>query len=133
MSSLAALLLAAGEGTRLRPLTLLRPKPLCPVGNVPLLDLALQRVASVVPVTPSTVAVNAHHLGDLVADWAGDRMHLSVEQPVALGTAGAVAGVSTWLEGRDVLVANGDAFFHGTVDMRTFVGGGGPAPPRRGG
>jgi NDP-sugar pyrophosphorylase family protein len=123
VSSLAALLLAAGEGTRLRPLTLLRPKPLCPVGNVPLLDLALQRVASVLPVTSSTVAVNAHHLGAQVVTWAHQRMQVSVEQPVALGTAGAVAAVSSWLAGRDVLVANGDAFFHGPVDMRSFVDG----------
>ena len=117
------MLLAAGEGTRLRPLTLLRPKPLCPVGNVPLLDLALERVASVVAVSPSTCAVNAHHLGEQVTAWAGDRMHVSVEQPSALGTAGAVAGVAPWLDGRDVLVANGDAFFHGAVDMRGFVAG----------
>jgi len=123
VSSLAALLLAAGGGTRLRPLTLLRPKPLCPVGNVPLIDLALQRVTSVLPVTPSTVAVNAHHLGEQVAGWAGERMHLSVEQPAALGTAGAVAQLSSWLDGRDVLVANGDAFFDGRVDMRAFVDG----------
>jgi len=123
VSSLAALLLAAGEGTRLRPLTQLRPKPLCPVGNVPLLDLALERVASVVPATPSTVVVNAHHLGEQVLAWAGDRMQVSVEQPVALGTAGAVAAVSTWLDGRDVLVANGDAFFHGPVDVRGFLDG----------
>ena len=121
--TLAALLLAAGEGTRLRPLTLLRPKPLCPVGNVPLLDLALDRVGSVVPVTPAACAVNAHHLGEQVVAWAGDRMHVSVEQPVPLGTAGAVAGVSPWLDGRDVLVANGDAFFHGPVDLRGFVAG----------
>jgi N-acetyl-alpha-D-muramate 1-phosphate uridylyltransferase len=119
--TLAALLLAAGEGTRLRPLTSLRPKPLCPVGNVPLLDLALERVAAVVAVSPSTVVVNAHHLGEQLLAWAGDRLHVSVEQPVALGTAGAVAGVATWLDGRDVLVANGDAFFHGTVNMREFV------------
>ena len=123
MSALAALLLAAGEGTRLRPLTALRPKPLCPVGNVPLLDLALARVASVLSVTTSTVAVNAHHLGEQVVAWAADRMHVSVEQPEALGTAGAVAALSPWLDGRDVLVANGDAFFHGPVDMRAFVDG----------
>ena len=123
MSGLAALLLAAGEGTRLRPLTMLRPKPLCPVGNVPLLDLALRRVARVVDVSTADVAVNAHHLGEQVVAWAADRMHVSVEQPVALGTAGAVAAVAGWLDGRDVLVANGDAFFHGDVDMAGLLDG----------
>ena len=43
-ADLAALVLAAGAGTRLRPLTERRPKPLCPVGNLALLDLALARV-----------------------------------------------------------------------------------------
>ncbi|HET7312704.1 MAG TPA: NTP transferase domain-containing protein [Mycobacteriales bacterium] len=123
MTSLAALLLAAGEGTRLRPLTQLRPKPLCPVGNVPLLELALRRVETVVPISTADVAVNAHHLGDQVVAWAGDRLHTSVEEPLALGTAGAVAAIAGWLDGRDVLVANGDAFFHGEVDMRGLVDG----------
>jgi NDP-sugar pyrophosphorylase family protein len=116
-------LLAAGEGTRLHPLTQLRPKPLCPVGNVPLLDLALRRVATVVDVSPAHVAVNAHHLGEQVVAWAGDRMHVSVEQPVALGTAGPVAALASWLDGRDVLIANGDAFFHGDVDMHGLIDG----------
>ncbi|MDP9006189.1 MAG: sugar phosphate nucleotidyltransferase, partial [Actinomycetota bacterium] len=39
--SLAALVLAAGKGERLRPLTLIRPKALCPVANVALVDLAI--------------------------------------------------------------------------------------------
>jgi N-acetyl-alpha-D-muramate 1-phosphate uridylyltransferase len=123
VSSLAALLLAAGEGRRLRPLSTLRPKPLCPVGNVALLDLATDRVASVVSVSASEVAVNAHHLGGQIVAWAGDRMHVSVEEPVALGTAGAVAAIAGWLDGRDLLVANGDAFFLGAVDMPAFVDG----------
>ena len=63
-SGLAALVLAAGAGTRLRPLTLLRPKPLCPVVDTTLLDLALDRVAPHVP--PGAVAVNAHHLADQI-------------------------------------------------------------------
>jgi N-acetyl-alpha-D-muramate 1-phosphate uridylyltransferase len=130
VSSLAALLLAAGEGTRLRPLTQLRPKPLCPVGNVPLLDLALRRVESVVPTSPGSLAVNAHHLGEQVVAWAGERMHVSVEDPVALGTAGAVAAIAGWLDGRDLLVANGDAYFHGDVDVRSLVGGWDQERPR---
>ena len=44
MDGIVGVVLAAGRGTRLRPLTRLRPKALCPVGNVPLVDLALDRV-----------------------------------------------------------------------------------------
>ena len=51
--------LAAGEGQRLRPLTELVPKALCPIGNVPLLDLALRRLAGLGLSGPSSVAVNA--------------------------------------------------------------------------
>ena len=52
--------LAAGEGRRLRPLTELRPKALCPVDNVPLLDRAL---AAVAPYADG-LAVNVHHHRD---------------------------------------------------------------------
>jgi MurNAc alpha-1-phosphate uridylyltransferase len=118
---LAALVLAAGEGRRLQPLTRLRPKPLCPVLDTTLLDLALERVAPAV--TPDAIAVNAHHLADQIVDHVGDRAHVSVEQPEALGTAGAVGALADWLDGRDVLIANGDVCFDRDLDLPSFVAG----------
>ncbi|HUQ40316.1 MAG TPA: NTP transferase domain-containing protein [Acidimicrobiales bacterium] len=101
------MVLAAGAGTRLRPLTELRPKALCPVNNVALLDWALDAVLPHV----DAVAVNAHHLSDqVVAHLEGRGVHVSVEAPVALGTAGAIGHLREWIEGRTVLVANADAW-----------------------
>jgi MurNAc alpha-1-phosphate uridylyltransferase len=120
-ADLAALVLAAGEGRRLRPLTLLRPKPLCPVLSTTLLDLALDRVAP--HVAADAIAVNAHHLFQQVVDHVGDRAHVSVEQPEALGTAGAVGALRGWLDGRDVLIANGDVCYDRAVDVADFVAG----------
>jgi NDP-sugar pyrophosphorylase family protein len=108
--------LAAGRGERLRPLTDLRPKPLCPVDNVPLLATALDTARAVTP----DVAVNAHHLAEQVREFVGDATHLSYE-PVPLGTAGAVGNLRPWLDGRDVLVLNGDAWRPGS--LASFVGG----------
>ena len=103
-------MLAAGAGTRLRPLTWFRPKALCPVGNVALLDHNLERLASVAGPGPLNLAVNAHHHAGQVVAHAGDRAHVSVEAPVALGTAGAVAQLRAWLDGRPALVVNGDTW-----------------------
>ena len=107
---LAGVALAAGAGTRLRPLTLLRPKALCPVGGVPLLDLALDRLAAVAGTGPGALAVNAHHHAHQVVEHVAGRAHVSVETPQALGTAGALGALRGWLDGRDVLVTNADAY-----------------------
>lgn len=117
MSELCAVLLAAGEGTRLRPLTLLRPKALCPVGNVPLLDRTMDRVAALGLTGPAAVAVNASWLADQVVAHVAGRATLSVEPDGPLGTAGGVARLRDWVDGRPVLVGNADAYLAGgTID-----------------
>jgi len=112
---LAGLVLAAGEGSRLRPLTSLRPKPLCPVGDVAMVDHALAAVGAVVG--SDALAVNVHHgiaaMESHLGEWSrrvSRRVHVSVERDAALGTAGAVGNLRGWLDGRALLVANADAW-----------------------
>ena len=117
---MCALVLAAGEGRRLRPLTCLRPKPLCPVGGRALLDLAIERARS----ATAAVAVNVHHQRAAIEDHLasaplGRGVHLSVEEPEALGTAGAVAQLRPWADGRGVLVLNGDTWAPGDLAAAT--------------
>lgn len=119
---LCAVVLAAGRGTRLRPLTRLRPKSLCPVGNRPLLDRVLEQVAGLGPAGPEAVAVNASWLaGQVTAQLAG-RAHVSVERPAPLGTAGGLARLRDWLAGRPVLVGNADAYLAGGRLDRLLAG-----------
>lgn len=117
---LAGIVLAAGEGRRLRPLTSLRPKALCPMGPTTLVDRAITQVAAAVG-TP--VAVNVHHGRDAMVGHLGGRrdVHLSVEEPVALGTAGALAHFAEHLDGRSALVVNADTVH--VEDLRAFVAG----------
>lgn len=117
--SLAALVLAAGEGRRLRPLSRLRPKVLCPVAGDALVDHAIARVAAVVP--RGAVAVNVHHGREQLERHLGGRVHLSVEEPVALGTAGALSRLRPWLDGRPVLVVNADTWH--TAALAPLVAG----------
>jgi MurNAc alpha-1-phosphate uridylyltransferase len=114
---IAGIALAAGAGTRLRPLTGLRPKALCPVGGRPLVDLALDRLAPVAGDGPGRLAVNAHHHADVLRRHCAGRATVSVEEPEALGTAGGVAALRHWLDGRDALVTNADAYLPGPPDL----------------
>ena len=111
-SPLAGIVLAAGAGTRLRPLTDLRPKALCPVGGRPLVDWALDRLEPLAGSGPEHLAVNAHHHPEQLLAHLGTskRAHVQVEPGEALGTAGAVAALLPWLDGRSVLLTNADSY-----------------------
>jgi NDP-sugar pyrophosphorylase family protein len=115
--SLAAVVLAAGAGKRLRPLTRLRPKALCPVNNEALVDRAIAAAHT----ATAAVAVNVHHGRVLLESHLAGRVHVSVESERALGTAGALGNLRSWLEGRPVLVLNADAWH--AADLVRFVAG----------
>lgn len=101
------------------------PKALCTVADKALVDWALDA-----PVAAGMRrAVNAHHLADqVVGHLRGRAVHLNVEQPVALGTAGALAALRPWLDGADVLVQNADAWI--PDPPHDFVAGWDRARPR---
>ncbi len=120
---LAGVVLAAGLGTRLRPLTDLRPKALCPVGNTALVDHALGRLTRHTGAGAPHVAVNTHHHPDQLRAHLAERAHLSQERPELLGTAGAVGNLRDWIGGRDVLLTNADAWLGGTDVLDDLVGG----------
>jgi mannose-1-phosphate guanylyltransferase len=103
----AAMVLCAGFGTRLRPLTDELPKPLVPVGNRSVLGhIAATLKAAGFP----RVVVNGHHLSDRLAEGlASLELPTSlVREPHIRGTAGGVAGASEQLGPGDVVVYNGD-------------------------
>ena len=116
---LAGVVLAAGAGTRLAPLSRFRPKALCPVGNRPLVGWALERLA---PHT-SAQAVNLHHGAELLDGWLDPRVHRSFEAPEPLGTAGALGLLRGWLDGRGAMVTNADAWHAEGLDLAAFVSG----------
>ncbi len=117
MDGVVGVVLAAGRGTRLRPLTRIRPKALCPVGNVPLVDLALERVRPAV----GDIAVNMHHGRRALDAHLASDVHRSVEEAEPLGTAGALGHLRPWIDGRGVLVVNADAWCPGS--LAPFVAG----------
>jgi mannose-1-phosphate guanylyltransferase len=103
-----AMILAAGFGTRLRPYTLLRPKPLFPICNTPLLHLLLDKLRLI---DCERVVVNSHYLADQIATALADRPEviLQYEQDV-LGTGGGLRKAMQHFADGPVLVMNGDIY-----------------------
>ena len=105
-----AMVLAAGLGTRLQPLTARSPKPLLPLMLTPMIGhlLAQLRCQGV-----REVVVNGHHLSDRLAAWLGDGSRWDLRlafahEPEILGTAGALKNVESLLRGVPFLVVNAD-------------------------
>jgi mannose-1-phosphate guanylyltransferase len=110
------MLLAAGLGTRLRPLTDERPKALVPVGDRPVLFHALEALERA---GFERIAVNAHHEKEAVAAAVRGRAAVSMEREL-LGTAGGIARARQGgLVRGDVLVWNTDMF--GAFDLEALV------------
>ncbi|WP_158044610.1 nucleotidyltransferase family protein [Skermanella pratensis] len=103
-----AMVLAAGLGLRMRPLTLERPKPLISVAGKPLLDHALNRIAAA---GIGTAVVNTHYKGEMIADHlanrASPRIVLSPEADL-LETGGGIRQALPLLGAAPFLSVNAD-------------------------
>ena len=105
-----AMILAAGYGTRLRPLTSLLPKPLLPVGGRPLIvwNLMLLKQHGI-----TEALINLHYRGDQIVEALGDGSRYGMRlayshEPLILGTGGAIHQAQAYFENRPFLVLNGD-------------------------
>lgn len=104
------IIIAGGLGTRLRPLTYSRPKPLVPVANRPFLEyqVALLRkhgIDDIVLATNYMADQIEAHFGD--GSQFGVRMRMALEE-IPLGTGGAIRNAASFFEGESVVVFNGD-------------------------
>ena len=105
-----AMILAAGFGTRLWPLTVGRTKPAIPFLNRPLIAFTIDYLRRF---GVTDLIINLHHEPASVRDQIGDgsrfgvRIHYSVEEPEILGTAGALDRVRERLSEETFFVVNG--------------------------
>jgi len=107
-----AMILAAGRGERMRPLTDTCPKPLLPVAGRPLICYTLERLAQA---GYRDVVINLAHLGERIRDTLGEtqaglRIRYSPEPDGALETAGGIRHALPLLGDDPFLVVNGDVW-----------------------
>lgn len=108
-----AMILAAGLGTRMRPLTDERPKPMVDVGGKVLIDWVLD---DLVISDIGTAVVNVHYRADVLRDHLSHRTEPSIrvsdESELLLDTGGGVANALSLIDGDVFLVTNSDALWH---------------------
>jgi NDP-sugar pyrophosphorylase family protein len=116
-----ALILAAGEGTRLRPLTLDRPKPMLPLGDRPLLEHLVNLLCRH---GIREVAINLHYRPESIVDHFGDGSRFGVSITYSfehhlLGSAGAARALD-WFFTEPFVVLYGDVLTD--ADLTSLVG-----------
>ncbi len=116
-----AFLLAAGIGSRLRPITDTTPKCMVPIAGQPMLDIWLDAFAQA---GVDEVLVNLHHLADIISEHvamrAGPPHVRTVFEPELLGSAGTLLANKDWVDGADFfLAANADNLTD--FDPRTLI------------
>jgi NDP-sugar pyrophosphorylase family protein len=102
------IILAAGRGTRMRPLTDHLPKPLLPVTGMPMLDIAAEKLLRC---GATRLHINLFHLGSMIREYAGARGWPVVfhEEDELLDTGGGIGNMSGDLDEADhILLHNGD-------------------------
>jgi len=105
-----AMVLAAGYGERLKPLTDTCPKPLLPVGGTPILHIILRLLKRE---GFNRVVINLHHLGHMIKESVGDGNAFGLdvrysEEGKILGTGGGIKAAQQLLGDKTFLVINGD-------------------------
>lgn len=116
-----AMILAAGLGTRLRPLTYKTPKPLLPVKGKPLIEYALARLKKA---GIKDVVINLHHLGGQIKKHIGNgqkfglNVRYSYERKI-LGTGGGIKKAEKLLKNGAFLVMNSDTLID--VDLKKLI------------
>ena len=112
-----AMILAAGLGTRLRPLTDTRPKALVEVGGRTLLDITLSRLRSI---GVQDVIVNVHHLAEMIADYLQANgcfgMHIEISREEALLDTGGGLKKAGWF-----FAENAEPFLLHNVDVLSNI------------
>jgi MurNAc alpha-1-phosphate uridylyltransferase len=103
----SAMILAAGRGERMRPLTDNMPKPLIPVAGRSMLDRSLDRL---IGFGITNIVVNVHYLGQQIIDRVQGRAHIIVEDRL-LGTGGSVKNALPILGNKPFFVVNGDGLW----------------------
>lgn len=108
----SAMVLAAGYGQRMRPLTLTRPKPLVEVAGRALIDHGLDRLRAA---GVESAVVNVHYLADQIEAWAqrqsAPRILIADERAEILDTGGGVAQALPLLGADPFFVINSDSFW----------------------
>ncbi len=116
------MILAAGRGERLRPITDTCPKPLVKVGGKELLVWHIEKLKQV---GITDILINSAYLSEKIVDFIGDgskfgvKVTHSVEGASGLETAGGIIKALPFFEGKDFLVVNGDTFID--ADYKQFL------------